>query len=207
MKIVLITIGLIALLVAIAPALAAGPMQTLEARVNDFMRIMDDERYRDEAKKTEQRDEMWLVIKQTIFFQGVARLTVGKDWGKFQDGEKNEFTDAFAELLARSYLKTIQRKYGKERVVFLDEKIMTDRKAVVRTKVLHNGREVPVEVKMALVENEWRIYDAVVEGVSLIANYRAQFAEILLNKTPAYLIERIKNKLATGAVETPNLPE
>ena len=124
-----------------------------------------------------------------------------------QGGEKNEFTDAFAELLARSYLKTIQQKYGKERVVFLDEKIMTERKAVVRTKVLHNGREVPVEVKMALVENEWRIYDAVVEGVSLIANYRAQFAEILLNKTPAYLIERIKNKLATGAVDAPNLPE
>ncbi|MEW5725777.1 MAG: ABC transporter substrate-binding protein [Thermodesulfobacteriota bacterium] len=191
---------LILLILALAPGLgrpapAEGPLETLRLRVDEFLEIMNDPQYGPDSRKAVQRERMWAVIKRTIFFEGVARLAVGKDWDRFSTEEKREFTDAFAELLAASYLKVVQEGYRDEKLAYLGQEFLAGDKAVVRTKVLRQGLDVPVDVKMIKVKGSWLIYDAQVEGVSLVSNFRAQFNRILLSRTPAQLIELMKEKI------------
>jgi phospholipid transport system substrate-binding protein len=88
----------------------------------------------------------------------------------------------------------IQGEYHNEKIVYGDEKIVDDKWALVRTKIKREALEIPVDYKMKLINGHWKIYDVVVEGVSLVKNYRTQFNTILKKETPAQLIERLKKK-------------
>ena len=94
-------ITLTAILIAAPPVRAEEPTDTLRARVDEFLGALNDPELTKETQREAQRERMWDIIRRTIFFEGVARLAVGKDWSKFTDAEKRAFTDAFADFLKR----------------------------------------------------------------------------------------------------------
>jgi phospholipid transport system substrate-binding protein len=138
-----------------------------------------------------------------FIFEAVARLSVGQYWDKFSEPQKAEFTKYFTKLLGNSYLKKIREGYTNESVKFLDQQIRGDNKAVVVTRIVREGGQIPVDYSMLKIGGAWRIYDVKIEGVSLVSNYRAQFNEVLVNRPPDDLIEKVKKKVeqqAGGAV-------
>ncbi len=187
------------LLLALAWPAAAVPQsatQVLKANLDKFIAILKDPAYKNGAKQKEQDDKIWEIINQVFDFEGVARRALGRNWRRFSPQERKEFSDLFAKLLANTYIKKIKKGYRDEKVVFTTEEKLRKNKVLVRSKIVRRGGDILVDYNMWNRGQGWRVYDVKVEGVSLVKNYRAQFNDILLNHKPAYLIQRVKEKLA-----------
>ena len=176
-------------------ALAAEPMAELRANIDNFLTILNDPQYSDPARKDEQKDKIWKTIDVAFDLGGVARLALGKNWKMFSAQEQKDFTDAFADLLGGNYIDRIREGYGGEAVTYLGQEIISDTKAAVNTKIVRSSGEIPISYSMLLRDGHWRIYDVKIEGVSMVRNYRAQFDKMLMSNKPAYVIERVKNKV------------
>ena len=190
----IIFISLLALVLMPIPYAGAQPLETLKVAVDEAIKILNDPQYKDEAQKETQRDDIWKVIRQVFDLQGIAQITLGRNWKQFNLAEKDEFTEVFGRFLGNNYVDKIQSGFSGEKVVYLDQETVTDTKSIVKTKIVRESMEIPVDYKMHKTETGWRVYDVIIEGVSLIKNYRTQFNSFLMKKTPKQLIETIKNK-------------
>ena len=198
MKAVKIVCSLLVLLFSLSiPAFGAEPTDSLSKNIDEFIGVL-----KSETATVKKTDEIWAIIEKMFIFEAVARLSVGQYWDKFSEPQKSEFTKYFTKLLGNSYLKKIRDGYTNETVKFLDQQIRGDNKAVVTTRIVREGGQIPVDYSMLKIGGAWRIYDVKIEGVSLVSNYRSQFNEVLVNRPPDDLIEKVKKKVeqqASGA--------
>lgn len=176
------------------PAYAVGPMDELKGPIDRVIDILKDPQYNDESKKDSQHDKMWGIIKSVFDFDKISQLALAKYRKKFNKEQMETFTEEFTELLGNTYIKKIQGEFKNEKVKYLKEKIDKKGRATVKTVIVRESVEVPIDYKMWKKSEKWRIFDVKVEGVSLVKNYRTQFSKILFKETPDQLIERIKNK-------------
>ena len=190
----IIFVSLLTLFLMPLPYAGAQPLETLKVAVDQAMKILDDPQYKDEAQKETQRDEIWKVIRQVFDLPGIAQITLGRHWRQFSQAEKDEFTEVFGRFLGNNYVDKIQSGFSGEKVEYLEQDLITDTKSVVKTKIIRESLEIPVDYKMRKAGAEWRVYDVIIEGISLIKNYRTQFNSILMKSTPKQLIETIKKK-------------
>ncbi|MBW1650473.1 MAG: ABC transporter substrate-binding protein [Deltaproteobacteria bacterium] len=140
------------------------------------------------------RDRLWGIINELFDFNRISMLAAGPNWKSFTEDEKKEFIEVFTEFLGNTYLDKIQEAYANDKIEYFKQDIINEKKAVVSTLVLKKNTTIPVDYAMINVNKAWKVYDVKVEGVSLVQNYRNQFANILLNEPPKKLIQRIKKK-------------
>ena len=185
-----------ALIVGI-PCSANGiePLDALKVPVDQVLGILKDPQYQDAARKDVQREKIWETIRQAFDFEIMGKLALARNWKKFNLPQRKEFTGLFAELLERTYVDKIQGGYEEENVLYLGQKMVSDSKARVATKILRNSIDIPIVYSMVKRNDVWKVYDVKIEGVSLIKNYRTQFGHILAKDSPAQLIERLKKKI------------
>ncbi|MDM8551753.1 ABC transporter substrate-binding protein [Desulfobacterales bacterium HSG2] len=179
-------------------AYSVSPMDALRGPIDEVINILKDPQYQSDAQKEVQREKISSVIRKIFDFTKISQLALGKYRKKFKGQELEDFTDYFSRLLEKTYLNKIQAEYQNEKVNYLSQRVGSGKKsdkALVKTMIARENVEIPVEYKMWLNNNAWRVYDIKVEGVSLVKNYRNQFQKILLNKSPAHLIEQVKNKV------------
>ena len=174
----------------------AQPLDTLKEPIGQILDILKDPRYQEASQKDLQHDKIRELINKVFDFNAIARRAVGRYWKRFNLKEKKEFTEVFAELLSNSYIKQLQGEFQNETVDYLTEKMLSDTKALVKTKIIRENIDIPVDYRLRLLDKSWMVYDINIEGVSLVKNYRTQFNKILLKKPPAHLIERLKRKVA-----------
>jgi phospholipid transport system substrate-binding protein len=188
------------LLPAAGPAAAAGePMDVLKAPMDEALAVLRDPQYKtdDPAKKAEQREKFWAIIKPVFDFEELAKRTLARNWRKFDAAQQAAFTDVFAELLGNIYVDRIQGGYNDETIEFGDQIKHESRPlAVVKTFIVSARNRIPVDYSMIETDGTWRVYDVKVEGISLVKNYRSQFKEILSKDSPDQLIEMLKKKVA-----------
>ncbi|MEE8431003.1 MAG: ABC transporter substrate-binding protein [Candidatus Desulfatibia sp.] len=185
-----------ALIVGI-PCSANGmePLDALKVPVDQLLGILKDPQYQDAAREDAQREEIWETIRQVFDFPVMAKLALARNWKKFTPQQRKEFTDLFAELLESTYVDKIQGGYEEEKVLYLGQKMVSDSKARVTTKILRSSVDIPIVYSMLKRNDIWRVYDVKIEGVSLIKNYRTQFSHVLAKDSPAHLIKRLKRKI------------
>lgn len=128
-------------------------------------------------------------------FGEFSSRTVGPRWRSFSAEEKKRFSDAFANLLFNTYLNKVTG-YNGESVIYNGETVSPNGNLVeVRTTLaFKDGKRTPVNYRMIYKDGSWRVYDVIIENISLVRNYRTQFQDILKNATPDQLIERINQK-------------
>ncbi len=171
---------------------ARNTLETSIARVMDFIKnpgYSDANTRQDLNKKIEK--ELY-----TIFdFKEFSMRTVGQRWKTFTPEQQQNFVDAFADLLFRTYLDRIEG-YSGERIAYVGEIANKDvtRVEVRTTLALDGNRVVPIAYRMLLKNGKWYVYDVLIEGVSLVKNYRTQFGEILSNESPEVLTVRIRER-------------
>ena len=123
----------------------------------------------------------------------MARRALGRHWQTRTDPERQEFVPLFRNLLERTYATRIER-YNGEQITYTGESIEGEQ-ATVRTKILdRTNRELPIDYRMVRgPDGRWLIYDVLIEGVSLVANYRSQFDQIIRTASYERLVEKLKS--------------
>ena len=105
--------------------------------------------------------------------------------------------DVFAQFLGNTYIDKIQGEYHNEQIVYLGQDFYSDTYVEVKTQIVRETLTIPVNYRMLKDrDGQWKVYDIIVEGVSLVKNYRTQFASILSKDKPAQLIQQLNDKLA-----------
>jgi phospholipid transport system substrate-binding protein len=189
--------AVIVLMVFPAAAASMEPMAVLKAPIDNVIAILNDPQYKAAGTRVAQRDEIWKNVQAMFDFDEISRRTVARNWSDFTDAEKAAFTDVFARFLGNTYIDKIQGEYHNEQIVYNEQNFHSDTYAEVKTTIVRETLEIPVNYRMRKGgDGQWKVYDVIVEGVSLVKNYRTQFASILRKEKPAQLIERLDKKLA-----------
>ena len=135
-------------------------------------------------------------VAEEVFDIGeTAKRALGTHWAARTPSERDEFVQLFADLLESTYISRIDEYCG-ERIRYTGERIEGDT-AVVNSRVLtRKGSEAPVDARLLRRNGKWLIYDVMIEGVSLINNYRTQFDRIMRTSSYAELVKRLKERKA-----------
>lgn len=153
----------------------------------------------------QQRSERNRLIRQELEtrfdWDTICRSCLGKHWAKLSSAQQQEFMELFKQFLERTYLDRIEPYYNQlDHIKYQGERILENRYASVKTVVVIKGKiEHPVEYRLERAGGgEWRVYDAVIEGVSLVKNYRTQFDEIISRSGFNDLLEHLRTKTAAN---------
>jgi phospholipid transport system substrate-binding protein len=174
-------------------AVAGPPTDQLRGQIDKVIKLLDDPDLKKDAKVTERRVAVRRVAEQIFDFSETARRSLGHHWAARTPAERDEFTALFADVLERSYLSKIEL-YGGEKIAFAGDTIDGDQ-ATVRTKIVtKSGTDVPVDYRMLRKGERWVVYDVIIEGVSLISNYRTQFNKIIQTSSYEELVKKLRTK-------------
>jgi phospholipid transport system substrate-binding protein len=172
---------------------AESPKELVKETTDRVLNIMRDSSLKGPEKAQERRQRIWEEISVVFDFEEISKRALGRHWRKRSPEEKKEFVDLFSYILQDSYIGKVDA-YSDEEIVFLGEKKDSDY-AIVQTKVItKTGTEIPVDYRLYNKQGKWRVYDVVIEGVSLVNNYRTQFNNILVRSSYEKLIQRMKQK-------------
>jgi phospholipid transport system substrate-binding protein len=174
---------------------AATPKETVETGVNNLLKTLGDPSF-----KTKAKDERLALMKTQIGavfdFKELSRRTLGRTWKKLSPEQRTEFVELFTQVLQGVYADLLM-SYTDQKVIFGDEKMLKKGRAEVESYlVTSDGRKIPIFYRLTDKTGSWRVYDVIIEGVSLVKNYRTQFKEILANNPPEKLLEILRGKVA-----------
>lgn len=193
-----------------APAFSQSPeqaRQTLRTAVDRILADIKNPDYVNPATRGPLRRQIEDEVYHVFDFGEFSSRTVGPRWKTFSDEMKKKFSDAFANLLFNTYLNRITG-YNGEVVDYTGEMASPDGKRVeIRTVItMKDGKKTPVNYRMLYKDGGWRVYDVIIENISLVQNYRTQFSDILNTASPEQLIGRINAKarevIAQGEAES-----
>ncbi len=172
---------------------AASPVGTIQPQVNQALEVLRDPALKAESARATKEKKIWAIIDNVFDYNELSKRTLAQHWKEFAPGQQEEFTRLFGKLLGGVYMDRIIA-YKDEKVVFGKVTNLSDRTAEVQSEVLRSSKSIPILYRMILVNEEWKVYDVVIEGVSLVQNYRSQFKEILTNKSPEDLLKMLRQK-------------
>jgi phospholipid transport system substrate-binding protein len=188
----IVSVGAI-LISVVQGAQAGAPTEELRGHVDQVIKILQRPDLQGEGKAVEQRTAVRKVANDIFDFQETAKRSLGRHWQERTPAEREEFTRLFADLVERAYIGKIDR-YSGENVSYVGESVEADQ-ATVRTKILtKQGSQVPVDYRVFRQGGHWRVYDVIIEGVSLTANYRTQFNKIIQTSSFEDLVAKLKAK-------------
>ena len=180
-------------LIAVSGVSAGAPTDQLRGAVDSVLKTLSDPEMKKEAKTAERRRLIRAAAGEIFDFPEISRRTLATHWQGRTPAERQEFAALFSDLLEHSYISKIE-SYSGEKIQYVAE-TNDGNQAVVRTRIVSKqGIETPVDYRMLLQDGRWRAYDVTIEGVSLVANYRAQFNSIIQRSGYADLVSRLKTK-------------
>ncbi len=185
---------LLALLSAPEPALAGDPTDQIRGAIDRGIAILQ----RPDLKAKEKREERREALRKELFpyfnFGEMAKRSLGVHWKDRTPQEREEFIRLFRNLLENAYAGKIEGYKG-EKILYRKESVDLPYAEVNTVIVTLQGDEIPVDYRVLKDGARWRIYDIVIEGVSLVNNYRSQFAGILQKSSYPELVRRLKSTI------------
>ena len=173
---------------------AGVPLDTAQAGVNRVLAVAGDPALKGESAEAAKRDKIRKIIGEMFDFTTLSKLTLGRYWKKFSPDEQKEFVSLYQSILEKVYMDRIL-EYTGEKVSFTKEIMLSKKKAEVRSELITASKSIPIDYRMYLKDGEWKAYDLVIEGVSLVKNYRSQFNQILSKESPQELLEKLQKKV------------
>lgn len=189
-------VGVVLLLCVIIPlpAFAGVPLDTVKVQVDKVLDVLRDPALKPESAKTLRKDKIRAIAEKMFDFTELSKRTLAQNWSKFTPEQQKEFITLYRSLLEDSYADKILM-YTDEKILFTKEISLTEKTVEVQSTVIRKTDEIPINYRVVLKDGVWMVYDVVIEGVSLINNYRSQFREILVNKPPESLLETLRKKV------------
>ncbi len=191
-----VVLGIVALTLLLtwpAGAVAGAPGDQLKSQIDHVLKILDDPELKKETKVGDRRRAVRKVAEEIFDFGETAKRSLARHWQARTPAERDEFVKLFADLLERSYISKIELFNG-ERIQFISDQSDGDL-GIVRTRIItRQGAEIPVDYRMLRKGERWLVYDVIIEGVSLIQNYRTQFNKIIQTSSYGELVKKMRAK-------------
>jgi len=176
-------------LVLVRDAAAGTPTDQLRERIDRIVSILDDGGLK--ADPAARKAALRGVAGEIFDFTEITKRALGRHWLSASAAERDELVQLLTALLEKSYMGRIEQ-YSGERISWVGESVEGDL-ATVRTHFLtRTGTPIPVDYRLARAGDRWLAYDVSIEGVSLVANYRAQFTKIIQTSSTQALVEKLR---------------
>lgn len=176
------------------PVYAGAPKDAVDNTVNRVLDVLRDPKLKGPSAKQMKTEKLRVIYKDMFDEMEFSRRTLTRNWNKFTPAQRKEFVDLFEQVLEKAYLDKIL-DYTNEKIVFFKEDVISDKQVEVHSKIVTASKEIPMIYRMILKDGKWKVYDVVVENVSLVQNYRTQFNDILANNTPEHLLDTLRKKV------------
>lgn len=192
LKRILLFPALCGFLLGAAPALAAeSPTEVVRAAVDQVIGLLKDTSLDRDARRVRMRE----VIGERFDFRAMGQSILATNWRKASPPEQDRFVELFSQLLENTYVTAIE-SYTNETIEYTDETRKSDKVVVDTFIVTSTATRVPVSYKMRERDGEgWFVYDVVIEGISLVSNYRSSFASVVRQDGMAGLLADLERKI------------
>lgn len=184
-------------LVNAASAEASLPIDSVKLTVERIIHVLTDGTMQGIENTDKRREAILQLVNQRFNFQLMSRLALGENWDSRTDDERVVFVDLFSDLLKKNYIRRIE-SYSNEKVVFTKQDIKKNL-AMVYSQFVKDNTEIAVIYKMKKDGDDWLIFDVVIEGASVIKQYRRQFLHIITEEQFEGLIHRLEEKVNTAS--------
>ncbi len=178
---------------ALAQAAALGPREVVRETVDDVIRVLNDE-----SVSVDERARRIEGIAYARFdFDTMSRLVLARNWKRFDGDQRVTFKEEFKRFLANNYRARIDG-YEQERVEILSERKEPRGDVTVRTRIMGGNYDgTNIDYRLRNGGKGWLVIDVVIEGISLVANFRDQFRDVMGREGPVTLIDKLKEKNAS----------
>lgn len=176
---------------------ASEPGALVMKYVKKGIAILEDEALKGNDKKGERKEKLWAELSPIFNFKEMSQRALGQYWQKLNAEERDEFTRLFTSIIKNTYLGETD-SYSAKEVVLLREKEKGKYSIIQTNFILNTGKDASVDFRLLSNDGNWKIYDVIIEGVSLVNNYRSQFSSILVKSPYAELVKMLKEKIAEG---------
>lgn len=176
------------------PVYAGVPLDTVQANVNKVFEVLRDPKLKAASAKEMKKERLRSIYNGMFDGVELSKRTLTRNWNKLNEAQRQEFVQLFQQVLEKAYIDRIL-SYTNEKVVFDKENAISKNQVEVQTKIITASKEVPIAYRTILVSGTWKVYDVVIENVSLVMNYRTQFNDILAKNTPEQLLEILRKKV------------
>jgi phospholipid transport system substrate-binding protein len=181
-------------------AVVDSPIAEVKATVDRVINILKDSRYQGEAQREKRRG----LLRETIFprfdFQEMAKRSLGPEWNRRTPAEQREFVDLFTDYVEKTYVGRIE-SYTNEKFIYTGQSIDEPYAEVDSKLETSKGEEITVDYLLHRVAGDWKVYDLIIDDVSIVNNYRSQFNRVISESSYAALVRRIKQKVDEMAGE------
>ena len=172
---------------------AADAKATVETQINKMLARMQEPSFKEQSRDDKLAD-IRKIINEIFDYQELSARTLGRDWKKFNPQQQTEFVDLFSKLLENVYADRILA-YTQEKIEYGKVTDLRENQAEVESFIITaDNKKVPLFYRLTMKDGKWRVYDVVIEGVSMIKNYRGQFRDILAKKSPEDLLQILREK-------------
>ena len=177
-----------------ASAQTDGALDFVRTSVDEVLTILRDPAYKEESTREVQRQKLRTLVEMLFDYDEITRRALGRNRKAFTPKQMDEFSDLFSKFLEKIYLNKIQ-DYTDEKVIYGKATMLSENKAEVKTNIVTASKQISINYRVVFQHEEWRGYDVIIEGVSLVRNYRSQFNKILQKKTPEDLLQQLRDKV------------
>ena len=182
-------------LASLTSANAGAPLDLVRTTVDRAIQILKDPKLSSPDKKKERVDRLREALAAVFDYEEMAKRALGPHWRQRTPAEQEEFVKLFRDFLERVYSEKIGL-YGGEKVRFGREVMDSEFAQVESTIIQPKGEEIAVVYKLRQVNGQWKVYDAIVENISVVNNYRSQFDRVISSSSYEALVKRLRGKAA-----------
>jgi len=188
----LVVVGLMIYLSMVSVCFADSEIQSqLKGTIDKVIEIVKDKSLKNDHQA--RRTALRKTIDERFNYRQMVMRSLAKNWDARSDQERREFIVLFKSLLENSYANKLEA-YRDEKINYLDE-IIKGKYALIKTEVARRSSTIKVDYKLIEENGHWQVYDFVIEGVSMIRNYRSQFTKIIRNDSYEVLVQKLTDKI------------
>lgn len=184
---------LLAQIVVPADLRAGAPTDQVRQTADQVLALLQDARFKGADKESQRRQRLRQIIGNRFDFEEMSKRSLGANWRRVSRDDQQRFVQLFTDFLEKSYADQIE-SYDGEKIAYGREQLAQDQAEVDSKIITKKGREVTVNYKLRSAGGDWKVYDVVIENVSLVNNYRSQFNRILAKATFNELLKKLEAK-------------
>jgi phospholipid transport system substrate-binding protein len=185
----IISLALAAACAGAGPGWAESPTGYVQSILDGVMVIQNDPALSSQARS----QAIHQIIGRSFDFSLMAKTSLGDSYGRLSDGQRQEFTRTFGYLFQDSYTRLVLNFLKKENIQYGKE-VPEGKQARVDTTIVRTNENIPVTYLMHQASQGWLLYDVIVDGVSILQNYKTQFGQVIQTKSFEVLLNKLEEQ-------------